>query len=342
MVGFLSTLTVSWFGNLLKKGPTTAVWIAPRESLASGAAALGMRLQRAVTRRRDVDLMQYGSPYDSPRAAPYGRQPGADGGGAAGAERAARGKGAQAAVEGERVSLLGNGGSCGASDGTVLYGKGAGDRMAGKVQYDKEGSGDGDGRLFSVVVADESASEEGSSSRGGGAAAALYGKEGGGGGDGGDGGGDSGDDGGGLRAPFSLAAVELRVRPGQLVCVVGRVGCGKSSLLSAALGEMEAELGPGGVVGLGGRVAYVAQQAWVMNATLLENVTMGRPLDEGMWARCVEACALGPDLELLPAGRDTEIGEKGVNLSGGQKQRLALARAMYQGRRLHSVCLEAA
>ncbi|EFJ44543.1 ABC transporter, partial [Volvox carteri f. nagariensis] len=133
---------------------------------------------------------------------------------------------------------------------------------------------------------------------------------------------------------FALGQVDLRVRPGELVCVVGRVGSGKSSLLSAALGEMELveELDQerGDVVGLGGRVAYVAQQAWIVNATVVENVTMGKPFDEEKWARCVEASALGPDLELLPAGRDTEIGEKGVNLSGGQKQRLSLARAMYQ------------
>ncbi|GIL81581.1 hypothetical protein Vretimale_729 [Volvox reticuliferus] len=133
---------------------------------------------------------------------------------------------------------------------------------------------------------------------------------------------------------FMLGSLDLRVRPGELVCVVGPVGSGKSSLLSAALGEMELveelNLERGDVVGLGGRVAYVAQQAWIINATLLENVTMGRPLDEEKWGRCIEACALGPDLELLPVGRDTEIGEKGLNLSGGQKQRLSLARAMYQ------------
>ncbi|GIL66378.1 hypothetical protein Vafri_19915, partial [Volvox africanus] len=138
----------------------------------------------------------------------------------------------------------------------------------------------------------------------------------------------------GVTGGFILGSLDLRVRPGELVCVVGRVGSGKSSLLSAALGEMELveELDSqrGDVVGLGGRVAYVAQQAWIINATLLENVTMGKPVDEGKWERCIEACALGPDLELLPSGRDTEIGEKGVNLSGGQKQRLSLARAMYQ------------
>ncbi|GLI60927.1 hypothetical protein VaNZ11_003158 [Volvox africanus] len=138
----------------------------------------------------------------------------------------------------------------------------------------------------------------------------------------------------GFTSGFILGSLDLRVRPGELVCVVGRVGSGKSSLLSAALGEMELveELDPqrGDVVGLGGRVAYVAQQAWIINATLLENVTMGKPVDEGKWERCIEACALGPDLELLPSGRETEIGEKGVNLSGGQKQRLSLARAMYQ------------
>lgn len=124
-----------------------------------------------------------------------------------------------------------------------------------------------------------------------------------------------------------LRNVNLKVNEGELVCVVGRVGSGKSSLVQALLGEMERRTGS---VAVGGRLAYAAQQAWIINASVKENVTFGREYDEDRWAACVEACCLSSDLEILPAGADTEIGEKGINLSGGQKQRISLARALYQ------------
>uniref|UniRef100_A0A8C6A6W9 Multidrug resistance-associated protein 1 n=1 Tax=Marmota marmota marmota TaxID=9994 RepID=A0A8C6A6W9_MARMA len=78
-----------------------------------------------------------------------------------------------------------------------------------------------------------------------------------------------------------------------------------------------------------GSVAYVPQQAWIQNNSLRENILFGRPLRERYYNAVVEACALLPDLEILPSGDRTEIGEKGVNLSGGQKQRVSLARAVY-------------
>ncbi|XP_042293386.1 multidrug resistance-associated protein 1 isoform X2 [Sceloporus undulatus] len=112
----------------------------------------------------------------------------------------------------------------------------------------------------------------------------------------------------------------------RLVAVVGQVGCGKSSLLSALLGEMEKREGH---VSLKGSVAYVPQQAWIQNATLKENILFGREAKESQYQRVIEACALLPDLEIFPSGDQTEIGEKGVNLSGGQKQRVSLARAVY-------------
>ncbi|KAM4765363.1 multidrug resistance-associated protein 1 isoform 9-T9 [Cyanocitta cristata] len=78
-----------------------------------------------------------------------------------------------------------------------------------------------------------------------------------------------------------------------------------------------------------GSVAYVPQQAWVQNATLEDNIIFGREMSESRYKRVIEACALLPDVEILPSGDKTEIGEKGVNLSGGQKQRVSLARAVY-------------
>uniref|UniRef100_A0A8B9G564 Canalicular multispecific organic anion transporter 1 n=1 Tax=Amazona collaria TaxID=241587 RepID=A0A8B9G564_9PSIT len=78
-----------------------------------------------------------------------------------------------------------------------------------------------------------------------------------------------------------------------------------------------------------GSLAYVPQQAWIQNATLKDNILFGSELDEARYQQVIKACALLPDLELLPAGDQTEIGEKGINLSGGQKQRVSLARAVY-------------
>ncbi|XP_042720016.1 multidrug resistance-associated protein 1 isoform X1 [Lagopus leucura] len=126
--------------------------------------------------------------------------------------------------------------------------------------------------------------------------------------------------------PPSLNSINFTVPEGSLIAVVGQVGCGKSSLLSALLGEMDKKEG---YVVVKGSIAYVPQQAWIQNATLEDNIIFGREMNESRYKRVIEACALLPDLEILPMGDRTEIGEKGVNLSGGQKQRVSLARAVY-------------
>jgi ATP-binding cassette, subfamily C (CFTR/MRP), member 1 len=124
-----------------------------------------------------------------------------------------------------------------------------------------------------------------------------------------------------------LTGIDMEVRAGELCMVCGPVGSGKSSLLGALLGETKRD---GGSVRLSGRVAYAAQQPWIMNATLRDNILFGAPWSEERYARVVEVCALRQDLDVLPAGDKTEIGEKGINLSGGQKARVSLARAVYQ------------
>lgn len=124
----------------------------------------------------------------------------------------------------------------------------------------------------------------------------------------------------------ALHDITFEVPKAKLVAVVGGVGSGKSSLLAAFLGDMERVKGR---VAINGSLAYASQQAWIQNATLRNNVLFGLPYDEERYNRVVEACQLGPDLDLLPAGDATEIGEKGINLSGGQKQRVSLARAVY-------------
>ncbi|XP_054717541.1 multidrug resistance-associated protein 1-like [Uloborus diversus] len=124
----------------------------------------------------------------------------------------------------------------------------------------------------------------------------------------------------------ALKDLNFRAKDGELVAIVGQVGSGKSSLLSALLGDM---VKLSGRVNVKGSVAYVPQQAWIQNATLKNNVLFTKKLDSSKYKNVLDACALTPDLEILPGGDQTEIGEKGINLSGGQKQRISLARAVY-------------
>ncbi|CAH0555482.1 unnamed protein product [Brassicogethes aeneus] len=123
-----------------------------------------------------------------------------------------------------------------------------------------------------------------------------------------------------------LKNINIRLPKGSLTAVVGSVGAGKSSLILASLGEMEKNSGRVNTIG---SIAYVAQQAWIQNATLKDNILFGKPYDQRIYNKVVKACALKPDFDMLPAGDQTEIGEKGINLSGGQKQRVSLARAVY-------------
>ncbi|KAG0294343.1 hypothetical protein BGZ98_001806 [Dissophora globulifera] len=124
----------------------------------------------------------------------------------------------------------------------------------------------------------------------------------------------------------ALQQVNLSIKSGSLVAIVGRVGQGKSSLLSALIGEMYKSHGYAKTVG---RIAYVPQQSWILNATLRDNILFGLEYNQERYERIVAASGLEPDLAMLPAGDLTEIGERGINLSGGQKQRVSLARAAY-------------
>ncbi|GLC46288.1 hypothetical protein PLESTB_000995200 [Pleodorina starrii] len=124
----------------------------------------------------------------------------------------------------------------------------------------------------------------------------------------------------------TLSGINLLSRPGSLTMVVGGVGSGKSSLLTALIGHMGRVSGE---VQLGGKIAYVAQSAWIMNDTLQENVLMGQPLDPERYRTALRVAQLEADLAILPNGDLTEIGDRGVTLSGGQKQRVSIARAVY-------------
>ncbi|KAJ8417075.1 hypothetical protein AAFF_G00283020 [Aldrovandia affinis] len=154
--------------------------------------------------------------------------------------------------------------------------------------------------------------------------------------------------------PSTLSNVDIKIPFGQLTMIVGQVGCGKSSLLLAALGEMqkisgsvtwnslpnqdsEGEESPtdrdaAGDEDLGkrGSVAYASQKPWLLNATVVENIIFEMPLNKQRYKTVIEACSLQPDIDILPQGDQTEIGERGIILSGGQKQRISVARALYQ------------
>ncbi|XP_035661440.1 ATP-binding cassette sub-family C member 9-like isoform X2 [Branchiostoma floridae] len=127
----------------------------------------------------------------------------------------------------------------------------------------------------------------------------------------------------------NISGINLVVPKGKLTIVVGQVGSGKSSLLSAMLGEMRTLEGQVLWNKKYNTVSYAAQRAWLLNASLRDNVTFGLPFDHVRYQQVISACCLQPDIDILPAGDLTEIGEKGINLSGGQKQRVSVARAMY-------------
>ncbi|KAJ5602624.1 hypothetical protein N7537_005580 [Penicillium hordei] len=157
---------------------------------------------------------------------------------------------------------------------------------------------------------------------------------------------------------FRLINVDVEFLIGKLNIIVGPTGSGKTSLLMALLGEMKLLEGrvhlPGGMsnradlpvdpeTGLIDSIAYCAQEAWLVNDTVKENIIFASPYNERRYRAVLKACALERDLAILDAGDQTLVGEKGISLSGGQKQRISLARAVYSSGRhlLLDDCLSA-
>ncbi|XP_028401691.1 multidrug resistance-associated protein 4-like [Dendronephthya gigantea] len=124
----------------------------------------------------------------------------------------------------------------------------------------------------------------------------------------------------------TLSDVSFEVISGELLMVIGPVGCGKSSLLMALLRELPITSGS---VRISGRVAYVSQQPWVFSGTLKENILFGRTFDKTKYEEVVHVCALETDIAALSEKDNTLVGERGVSLSGGQRARVNLARAIY-------------
>ena len=123
-----------------------------------------------------------------------------------------------------------------------------------------------------------------------------------------------------------LEDIDLRAAPGELVMVIGPVGCGKSSLLKSMLGLLHKQAGN---VRKRGRVGYIPQESFLINNTFRANVVFGHEFDEDKYRRAIRISQLEPDLDVIKGGEFAEIGEKGLNLSGGQKQRISIARAVY-------------
>ncbi|XP_054708720.1 multidrug resistance-associated protein 1-like [Uloborus diversus] len=130
-----------------------------------------------------------------------------------------------------------------------------------------------------------------------------------------------------IKSAPELQGINLHVDKGSLTAIVGTVGSGKSSLLSALVGDMHKISGS---IDVKGTLAYVPQQAWILNQTFKENIVFNKTVDLEKYESILQCCCLLPDINQLPAADQTEIGEKGINLSGGQKQRISLARAVYQ------------
>ncbi|ANB12997.1 ATP-binding cassette glutathione S-conjugate transporter YCF1 [Sugiyamaella lignohabitans] len=124
----------------------------------------------------------------------------------------------------------------------------------------------------------------------------------------------------------ALDDINFTARKGELSCIVGKVGAGKSALLKTICGELYVKEGS---VTVKGDIAYVPQEPWLLNQTLKDNILFKNRFDPEFYQKTLEACDLINDIKNLPDGDETEIGEKGVSLSGGQKARVSLARAVY-------------
>ncbi|CAL5076762.1 unnamed protein product [Urochloa decumbens] len=125
----------------------------------------------------------------------------------------------------------------------------------------------------------------------------------------------------------TLQDLNFRVQQGKRVAICGTVGSGKSSLLSCILGEISKLLGE---VQTCGSIACVSQSPWIQSGTIEQSILFGTQMNRERYETVLEACSLKNDLDILPLGDQTIIGERGINLSGGQKQRIQIARALYQ------------
>ncbi len=144
--------------------------------------------------------------------------------------------------------------------------------------------------------------------------------------------------------PFRLVELNLSFPVGALSVISGPVGSGKSTLILSLIGETTLLQGKvfmpddhanrdvcpvDAATGLSDTVAYCAQTAWLVGASIRDNIVFGASWDKARYNAVVDACALRRDFEIFELGDETEVGEKGTTCSGGQKARITLARALY-------------
>ncbi|XP_031835587.1 putative multidrug resistance-associated protein lethal(2)03659 isoform X2 [Nomia melanderi] len=125
----------------------------------------------------------------------------------------------------------------------------------------------------------------------------------------------------------TLEGLNFEIEKGKIYAVIGMVGAGKSSFLSAILGEIDITEGH---VKVNGTLSYAGQEAWVFGSTVRQNILFGQPYDRHRYQRVVKACSLLRDFKQFPQGDQTVVGERGSSLSGGQKARINLARSLYR------------
>lgn len=129
------------------------------------------------------------------------------------------------------------------------------------------------------------------------------------------------------KSAFRMKALDLELTGQTLCSIVGPVGSGKSTLLNLVVGELAADEGS---ISINGTVSYAAQETWLFEASIRQNIVFVEEFDEKRYYEVIKVCALDRDIKDMPYGDLTIVGERGICLSGGQRARINLARAIYK------------
>ena len=129
-----------------------------------------------------------------------------------------------------------------------------------------------------------------------------------------------------------LFDINIEIQKNKFIGIVGSIGSGKTAFLRSIMGQIRLIKGKVAVRGL---TAYVAQDAWIFNGTVRDNIVFGYEFNSKRFYEAVSCCGLTHDLTLFPNGDLTVIGERGITISGGQKQRISIARAYYADRDIY-------